>query len=143
MLRAEGADLQTMIEVVDGGYFDLIGGPMVLGRALVSADDRAAAPPAVVISEGLWRRRFGADPAVLGRTVSFNRASFTIIGVTAASASASALGAGVDAWTPLAHADAVLNPGWRTDPEARWFALFALPSAAVGRPRRRARPRGA
>ena len=85
----------------------------------------------MVISEGLWRRRFGADPAVLGRTVSFNRASFTVIGVTAASASASALGAGVDAWTTLAHADAVLNPGWRTDPEARWFALFALPSAAV------------
>ncbi len=143
VLRAEGADQQTMIEVVDGGYFPLIGGPMVLGRALVSADDRAAAPPAVVISEGLWRRRFGADPAVLGRTVSFNRASFTIIGVTAASASASALGAGVDAWTALAHADAVLSPGWRTDPEARWFALFALPSAAGGRPRRRAWPCGA
>jgi predicted permease len=130
VLRAEGGDLQTMIEVVDGAYFELIGAPIVLGRALVSADDRPAAPPVTVIGEGLWRRRFGANPAVIGRIVSFNRAAFTIVGVTAASGSASALGAAVDAWTPLAHADAVLNPGWRTDPQARWFSLFAVPTTS-------------
>ena len=84
-----------------------------------------------VIGEALWRRRFGASPAVIGRTVAINRAAFTIVGVTAASGAASALGAGVDAWTPLAHADAVLNPGWRTDPAARWFAMFALPATSV------------
>ena len=131
VLRAEGADLQTMIEVVDGGYFELIGGAMRLGRALVSADDRPAAPPVVVISEGVWRRRFGGAPAVIGRDHSLNGDSFAIVGVTAASGSASALGAGVDVWTTLAHADGVLNPGWRTDPEARWFAMFVLPAASV------------
>ena len=131
VLRAEGADLQTMIEVVDGGYFELIGAPIILGRALVSADDRPSAPPVVVIGEAMWRRRFGANPTVIGRTVSLNRAAFTVVGITAAAGSASALGAGVDAWTPLAHADAVLNPGWRTDPQARWFSLFALPSTSA------------
>ena len=131
VLRTDGADVQTMVEVVDGGYFDLIGAPLVLGRALGSTDDRAAAPPVVVIGEALWRRQFGASPAVVGRTVAINRAVFTVVGVIAATGSASALGAGVDAWTPLAHGDAVLNPGWRTDPAARWFSMFALPATSV------------
>jgi predicted permease len=131
VLRVDGGDVQTMVEVVDGGYFDLIGAPLLLGRGLGSIDDRAAAPPVTVIGEALWRRRFGASPAVIGRIVAINRAAFTIVGVTAASSAASALGAGVDAWTPLAHGDAVLNPGWRADPSARWFSVFALPVTSV------------
>jgi predicted permease len=131
VLRTDGADVQTMIEVVDGGYFELIGAPLLLGRGLGSTDDRAAAAPVAVIGEALWRRRFAASPAVIGRTVAINRAAFTIVGVIAAAGAASALGAGVDAWTPLAHGDAVLNPGWRTDPAARWFSMFALPATSV------------
>jgi putative ABC transport system permease protein len=131
VLRIHGADVQTMVEVVDGGYFDLIGAPLVLGRALGATDDQAAAPPVAVISEALWRRRFGASPAVVGHTVAINRAAFTVVGVIAAAGSASALGAGVDAWTPLAHGDAVLNPGWRTDPSARWFSMFVLPATSI------------
>ena len=132
VLRVAGADTQTMVEVVDGRYFDLVGAQTVLGRGLMSSDDRAAAAPVTVVSEALWRRRFGRDPAMLGRTVQVNGAPFTVVGVIAASASASALGAGVDAWTPLAHADAVLNPGWRANPEARWFVGLALPLASPG-----------
>ncbi|MGE0815495.1 MAG: ABC transporter permease [Vicinamibacterales bacterium] len=131
VLRADGADTQTMIEAVDGAYFDLVGTRMVAGRGLMATDDRAAAPPVAVVSEALWHRRFGADRSLLGRAIRVNGAAFTVVGIIAASGSASVIGSGVDAWTPLAHADAVLNPGWRTDQDARWFAGFVLPARSV------------
>ncbi|MGE0363580.1 MAG: ABC transporter permease [Vicinamibacterales bacterium] len=131
LVRVSGGDVQTMIEVVDGRFFELTAPPIALGRGLVAADDRPAAPPVVVIGEALWRRRFAADPHVLGRTVTINRAPFTVVGVSTMLGAASAFGAGVDAWTTLAHGDAVLNPGWRVDREARWFSVFALPVRSV------------
>ena len=131
VLRAQGGESQTMVEVVDGGYFDLIGGTMVLGRPLVQADDLAAAAPVAVLSEAAWRRRFAARREVIGETIRVNGAPFAVVGVMAATGSASVLGAGVDIWTTMAHADAVLNAGWRTDPDARWFAMFVRPTVAI------------
>ncbi len=131
LLRTGGADVQSVVEVVDGGYLALVGSPMLVGRALVTSDDRRGAAPAVVIGEALWRRRFGADPGVLGQTLELNRASFTVVGVTSASASASAFGGAVDIWAPLAQGDALLGAGWRTDVTARWFSLFARPNRSV------------
>lgn len=131
VLRVDGADLQTMVEVVDGRYLDLVGARTILGRALATTDDRTGAVPVVVIGEALWRRRFGADPRVVGRTLELNRVSFTVVGVTTASGSASAMGAAVDAWAPLAQGDALLGAGWRTDLAARWFSVFVLPSATA------------
>ena len=139
VLRAEGADLQTMIEVVDGGYFDVdrrrrcvLGRRTRLGRrpaggAARRGHQRDGVAPAV-------RCRPGGASAARCRSIA---PSFTIVGVTAASGSASALGAGVDAWTPLAHADAVLNPGWRTDPRG---AMVRAVRPAVDRHRQTSTP---
>lgn len=127
--RVGGADLQTMAEVVDGGFFALIGTPLAIGRPLLSTDDLPGAPPAAVISEPFWRRQFAASPDALGQTLIINGHAFAIVGVARAIGSSSALGASVDAWLPLAHGDAVLNRGWRHDPRARWFTAFALPAA--------------
>ncbi|MEZ5417589.1 MAG: ABC transporter permease [Vicinamibacterales bacterium] len=131
LLRSGGTDSHSVVEVVDGNYFAVAGSPMVLGRALVASDDRPGAPPVVVMGEALWRRRFGADPAVLGQTVELNRVGFSVVGVTAASASASAFGGAVDLWAPVAQADPLLGAGWRTDVSARWFSMFALPRRSV------------
>ncbi|MGD9905675.1 MAG: ABC transporter permease, partial [Vicinamibacterales bacterium] len=131
VVRVRGADVQTMVEVVDGRFFALTGHPILVGRGLVADDDRPAAPPVAVISDALWRRRYAAAPAVVGQRIEINRSSFTVVGVTAAPGAASALGAGVDVWTPLAHGDGVLSPGWRTDADARWFTVFALPVGSV------------
>ncbi len=131
LLRTGGTDIQTVVEVVDGGYFALIGSRMVAGRALVGSDDRRGAPPVVVIGEALWRRRFGADPAVVGQTLALNRASYTVVGVTSASGAASAFGGAVDVWAPLVQGDTLLGAGWRTDVHSRWFSVFALPQRSV------------
>jgi putative ABC transport system permease protein len=63
-------------------YFDMIGVQPVVGRAFTEAEDKpGAARRVVILSDGLWRRRFGADPAVIGRPVSISDVPFTIVGV--------------------------------------------------------------
>jgi putative ABC transport system permease protein len=64
-----------------GNLFTLLGMPPLVGRTLVEADGAAGAPDVVVLSEGYWRRRFGADPAVVGSTLRLNGESATIVGV--------------------------------------------------------------
>jgi predicted permease len=129
VLRSGNVDLQTMVEVVDAHYFRLTGTSMIVGRMLLSSDDRAEAPPAAMISEPLWRRRFASSPAVLGTAIELNGAEFTIVGVAATLGSSTSLGASVDAWVPIAHADPLVDRDWRTSLEKRWFAIFALPAS--------------
>ena len=69
--------------LVSGSFFETLGVDAVLGRLLTPGDDLLQVSPAVcVISYGLWQRRFGEDPSVVGRRVQVNAHSFTIIGVT-------------------------------------------------------------
>src|SRR5207248_1414497 len=64
--------------------FDVLGERPTLGRTFVEADCRApGASPVVVLSDDLWRSRFGADPKIVGKSVSLNRANFMVIGVAA------------------------------------------------------------
>src|SRR5262249_52761364 len=70
----------------------------VAGRAFVDGEDRPGAEPVAVISEGLWRRRFGADPKVVGSHITLNGTERTVVGV--APPSISLLSAG-DVWVPL------------------------------------------
>ena len=62
-------------------YFDVLGVHPALGRDFRDADDVPGAPRVVVLSHGLWMRRFGGDPRVVGRTVPINGESHEIIGV--------------------------------------------------------------
>jgi putative ABC transport system permease protein len=66
---------------VTGTLFDLVGVGAELGRAIQSGDDEAGRDRVVVISHGLWTRRFGEDPAIVGRHVQLNGEVFTIVGV--------------------------------------------------------------
>ena len=59
VVRVHGADLQTLIEVVDGRYFGVIGTRIVAGRALLSADDQLNAPPAVVVTRRFAEAHLG------------------------------------------------------------------------------------
>ena len=72
--RAMGAD-------VSPGYFHMLGVSPALGRTLTDADTLAGAPGVVVLSDVLWRRRFGADSQIIGRTVLFDERPFAVVGV--------------------------------------------------------------
>jgi predicted permease len=93
-----GADLVPLQgEAVTDGYFELLGVGPRIGRVFAAADNTPAAQPVAVISEGLWKAQFGADPAILGRTLRIDAAAmfsysryaawrdYTIVGVMPAS----------------------------------------------------------
>ncbi len=69
-------------QVVSGNYYAGLGVQPSVGRAITDSDDHAAAPPAAVISDRYWQRRFNRNPAVLGKQVKLNNVAFTIVGVT-------------------------------------------------------------
>jgi predicted permease len=134
VVRVSGIDVQTMVEIVDGRYFALTGTQARTGRVLLAIDDRRDAAPTVVISEPFWRRHLNASPAALGSSLRLNGTAYTVVGVAATTGSSTFLGASVDAWVTLSHADPLLNTGWRTNIRDRWFTAFVLPtgdSAAV------------
>jgi putative ABC transport system permease protein len=62
-------------------YFDVLGGRPMLGRTFRNSDDIPNAPRVVVLSHRLWTQRFGADRAVIGRSVPINGESHEIVGV--------------------------------------------------------------
>lgn len=67
--------------MVSGNYFDMLGIKPALGRLLSKTDDDAAAEQVVVMSDALWKRRFGSDPAIVGRKLTLNGQPWTIVGV--------------------------------------------------------------
>ncbi len=68
-------------EAVSGNYFQTLGLSAPLGRLLQAADDEAGAPAVVVLSAGLWRSHFGADPGIVGTSVRLARRVFEVVGV--------------------------------------------------------------
>jgi len=77
----DGKPEQVMGQVASGNYFELLGVKPTLGR-LMNAEDEKLNPPVAIISDRYWRRRFGGDPAVIGKRISFREQTFTIAGVT-------------------------------------------------------------
>ena len=68
---------------VSADFFPLLGATPALGRVLLPADDRPEAAPAVVLSNELWRTRFGGDRGVIGRSIRLDAVPHTIVGVAA------------------------------------------------------------
>jgi putative ABC transport system permease protein len=62
-------------------FFHLLRARMALGRGFTAEDGRAGAPPTVVLSYGLWRRRYGGSPEVLGRTLRIRGGPRQVVGV--------------------------------------------------------------
>src|SRR5262245_2283825 len=73
---------RVKFEFVSASYFPLLGLSPVIGRTFSAEEDRTpGAHPVAVIGNGLWRRRFGADPQVVGKTLTIDGSPYTIIGV--------------------------------------------------------------
>lgn len=68
------------VQVTDG-FFDTLRVRPQAGRLFLPEDDRPGAARVVVLSDGIWRRRFGADPSIVGRSITFNAMPVTVAGV--------------------------------------------------------------
>jgi predicted permease len=66
---------------VSASLFRLLGVSPELGRTFAAEEDHTGCDNVVLIADGLWKRRFGADPNIIGRTLTLNDAAYTVIGV--------------------------------------------------------------
>ena len=111
-----------------GALFRVLGVQPLMGRTFTSEDDLPNAPPVVVLGEDLWRRRYGADPAILGKTIVIGSTGTRVIGVMPRGFH---FPDQAEMWTPL-QLDVAHNSG----PTMGWRA-----SPACGRASRRSRRR--
>ena len=97
-------------------FFDVLGVSPALGATFTATEDRPNQWRVVVLSDRLWRRRFGADPSVVGRTVTMNDETYRIAGVMPASFEplvSTAFYQPAEMWAPLGY-DATLSYACRT-----------------------------
>src|SRR5580704_9056996 len=119
-------------------FFDVLTERPALGRTFVEQDCRApGASPVVVLSDELWRSRFGADPQIVSKDISLNRTKFVVIGVAARGFS------GLDPWpaqfwAPLTMQKALENDNDLLSAEnTGWLALLGRmqPGVSLGKVR--------
>jgi predicted permease len=85
---------------VSANFFSLLGVEPQLGRAFMPEEDVPGANKVVVLSHGLWQRRFGSDPGLVGKSVTLNGEGYTVIGVMPAGFQF--LSQDVGMWVPIA-----------------------------------------
>ena len=91
---------------ISAAYFDILGVKPMLGRTFAPDEDRLGKQNEVVLSNRIWRSRFGADPGITGHNIRLNGAAYTVIGV---------MPPGTfdrereDVWTPLAFRPAEMT----------------------------------
>src|SRR5918999_1509567 len=110
----EGASERLWGYVVTGNYFEVLGVKAVLGRALTPDDDRLpGAHPVTVLSYESWQRRFGADPAVVGKSLIVNGRSFTVVGVLPRGFYGTEIIAAPEMWFPVSmQAEIEVGNSW-------------------------------
>ena len=110
---------------VSGNYFTTLGLLTAVGRPLLAADDRQ--PPGVavaVISDAFWARRFGRDPAVVGRSIRLKGTAFIIVGAVRRGFASETPGESVDLWMPLSAQPNA--PSWLwTGHSTTWLHMLA------------------
>ncbi len=112
-------------QMVSGTFFQTIGIPASMGRALLPADDDVNAPAVMVISHGYWKSAFGGTAETVGKTVRLNGVPFTIVGVMAQDFSGITAGDKVDVWIPLST-EARLDSSWTAKDDSYQFWKAAI-----------------
>jgi putative ABC transport system permease protein len=80
-LTGRGEPIEIVADRATTNFFAVLGTRPPVGRTFTTGSDLGRVEPEVVLSDGLWRRRYGGDPAVIGQPIALNGESFTIVGV--------------------------------------------------------------
>jgi putative ABC transport system permease protein len=111
-------------ERVSANLFALLGVQAVVGRTFRDEEDRPGHANFALLSHSLWQRRFGADPAIAGKTIRLRDQPYTVVGVLPADFGV--MEAGVDIFLPLA-----LNPGDARSMNAQFLTVIARRTAGL------------
>jgi predicted permease len=123
-LTGTGDAVQIPTRIVSGNFFEVLGVPAALGRTLTAEDDRPGSVPTVVLSDALWRQRFGADPSVVGRGLTLDGRAFTVAGVAPRTF---AYPPGAQMWVTVAHGAVEVVD----DRGVGWLEIIGLTKHAV------------
>ncbi|HYK89397.1 MAG TPA: ABC transporter permease, partial [Acidobacteriota bacterium] len=122
LLSVNGKAEWVFGQIATANYFDVLGVKAILGRTFLPEEDRKpGGHPVMVISHGLWQRRFGGDRNVVGKTVELNRRPFTIVGVAPADFNGTMGALRFDFWAPLMMHEEVANFGSLEVRHDRWL----------------------
>jgi hypothetical protein len=111
-----GGEPESLVGLrASASLFPALGASFAAGRAFLPEEDQAGADRVVVISHGLWRQRYAADPKLIGQKVTLDNESYTVIGVTAPEFQFPRRGeipyvaTKVDLYLPIAFTPAIMN----------------------------------
>ncbi|HKX26866.1 MAG TPA: ABC transporter permease [Blastocatellia bacterium] len=118
---------QVRAELVTENYFSLLGVTPNPGRTFAPEENRApGAHPVAVISYGLWQRRFSGGPGAIGRTLTVNETSYTVVGIAPASFKGMMIESPTDLWVPVmmrTQIEQIQNDEWVGEREWKFLKL--------------------
>jgi predicted permease len=121
-----------------GNFFSTVGVPMAAGRGFNPAEDAAPGrSPVVVLTYGLWQRRFAGDPTLLGRDILLNGQRYTVVGITAKGFHGIDRGLMPEFWVPLSMGPEII-PDMKTEQiktkrDSQWLCVVARLRPGVSR----------
>jgi predicted permease len=80
-ITGRGEAERVRVGMVSAGFFEMLGVTLAHGRLFTSQEDRLGTTPVAILSAGLWERKFGTDPDIIGKRITMNGAGYTVIGV--------------------------------------------------------------
>lgn len=124
-LTLTGAGEPTVLttNVVTPEIFSVLGVKPLAGRTFLPEDGKRGAAPVVIISENLWRSRFGADPDLVGRSISLDKRPFTVVGIMPANFRSLLLVEHEDIWIPIVQ-DPMFGK-WMSRAGGHWMRVIA------------------
>ena len=142
-LQTEAGVEMTYTVFVTSNMFNMLGRSAALGRTFALGEENGA----IVLSDGYWRRRFGADPAIVGKTITLNNLPFQVIGVMPPDfvfpypgmfgPSGFTRVTGIDGWLPIAFSgpmavnNRMLTPTGQIVRNVHWFGAIGRLKAGV------------
>jgi predicted permease len=106
-LAQEGRADLVYAEVVSENFFDVLHVRQQLGRGFSAEEGKPGAPHVAVISDGLWRSRYAADPEIVGKEILLNGNKFTVVGVTPKEFAGGEPAMRLDLWTPIVASEEI------------------------------------
>jgi predicted permease len=124
-INAGGVPTSAIARMVSGNFFRGYGAPVLIGRSIIPEDDRRDAPPVAVLTYPFWKRIFGLDPQVIGRTLTVGKTGFTIIGVLPRHYIGPLAGQSrTDFYVPLTALRQLLRERWLDEDDTWWVQMM-------------------
>lgn len=124
VLTGHGEPAEVSTVVVTPEFFSVLAAEPLLGRVFTREDGERGAANVVVVSEGLWRSRFGGDAGIAGRPINLDMRPYNVIGVMPASFQTPFLNQANQVWIPLPQ-DPLFSAWMTRPPQQHWLAAMA------------------